>query len=185
MNGASLGRPGAGLAGDLFAAGEPRGSMPLLWHPATVLVVRLILAAVFVYAAVQKIGKPLLFADEIAMYRVLDRGLLVYTMAIVLPWVELFCGISLVTGLFMRGSALILALLNLMFIGVIAFRTAGIMRAEGTPFMEIFFDCGCGFGVTYAWKKLIEDFLLLAASLVVLFAPAYRWVVYARRKDRP
>lgn len=184
MNGASAPRPGPTLSGHLFTAGEPRPNTPWIWHPGVVFAVRAILAAVFLYAAFQKIGKPLMFADEIAMYEVVDRGFLVYTMAIVLPWVELVCGLSLLSGIFMRGSALILALLNLMFIAVIGYRTVNIMRVEGTPFMEIFFDCGCGFGVTYAWKKLVEDVLLLAGSLLVLFAPAYRWVLYAHRKER-
>ncbi|HSG27473.1 MAG TPA: DoxX family protein, partial [Candidatus Krumholzibacterium sp.] len=67
------------------------------------LVARIVLALVFIYAALQKIDKPLLFADEIRMYGVIDRGPFLYLMAIVLPWVEILCGVSLLTGLLMRG----------------------------------------------------------------------------------
>ena len=142
---------------------------------------RLILAAVFIYAALQKIGRPLMFADEIEMYGVLGPGPLLYLIAIVLPWVELLCGAALLTGIFMRGSALILAVMNLVFIVVIAYRTAVIMSAEGIPLRQVYFDCGCGFGPTYAWKKLIEDALFLVFSIAILLSPAYRFVA-GRRK---
>lgn len=145
-------------------------------------ILRLILAAVFIYAAVQKIGKPLMFADEIKMYGILDRGPLLYMLAIVLPWIEILCGLSLLSGLLVRGSALILTLLNAVFIVVISYRTAGLMNSMGTPFKEVFFDCGCGLGATYAWKKLIEDLLLFVCALLVFLAPSYRFVVFQRNR---
>lgn len=138
---------------------------------------RIILAAVFIYAALQKIGRPLMFADEIEMYRVIGYGPLLYLAAIILPWVELLCGFALLTGIFMRGAALILSAMNFAFIIVITYRTAGIMSAEGTPLSQVYFDCGCGFGATYAWKKLIEDAILLVFSIVILFSSSYRFVI--------
>lgn len=141
------------------------------------LVFRVILAAVFIYAAIQKLGKPLMFADEIEMYGVIGPGPLLYLAAITLPWIELLCGAALLTGIFMRGSALILAAMNLVFLIVIAYRTAGIMSAEGTPLREVYFDCGCGLGATYAWKKLIEDTAFLVFSISILFSPTYRFVI--------
>jgi uncharacterized membrane protein YphA (DoxX/SURF4 family) len=145
------------------------------------LVFRLILAAVFIYAAFQKMGKPLMFASEIEMYGLIKFGPLLYIIAIILPWIELVCGLALLTGLFMRGSALILAVLNLVFIVVIAYRTVGIMSAEGTPLSQVYFDCGCGFGATYAWKKLIENAFLIAFAVAILVSPSYRYVI-GRRK---
>ena len=161
--------------------GEGREKRCWIMSPVVILVIRLILAAVFIYAAVQKIGKPLLFADEIKMYGLLTGGPLLYIISILLPWVEIFCGLSLISGIFMRGSALILAVFNLVFIFVISYRTAMIIRTEGTPLMEIFFDCGCGFGVTYAWKKLIEDALLMAGAVLIFMANPYRFVFHLRR----
>ncbi len=143
------------------------------------LAARILLAGVFIYAALQKVDKPLLFADEIRMYGVIDRGPLLYFMAIVLPWMEIFCGVSLLTGLLMRGSALILFLFNVMYIGVITYRTLGIMNAEGTAFTSVYFDCGCGFGATYAWKKLLEDAGLLLLALWIFLSARYRFVIPA------
>jgi len=144
---------------------------------------RVVLAAVFIYAALQKIDKPLMFADEIGMYGILGPGPLLNVFAIVLPWIELICGLALLTGIFMRGAALILVAMNLIFILVISYRTAGIMSSEGTPFRQVYFDCGCGFGPTFAWKKLIEDTFLFVFSAAVLISPAYRFVA-GRRKGR-
>ena len=143
---------------------------------------RVILAAVFIYAALQKIDKPLLFADEIEMYGIIGPGPVLYLAAIALPWIELLCGAALLTGIFMRGSALILSAMNIAFIIVITYRTIGIMSAEGTQLRDVYFDCGCGFGPTYAWKKLIEDAVLVSFSIAVLFSPTYRFVI-GRKKD--
>ena len=145
------------------------------------LVFRIVIASVFIYASLQKIGKPLMFADEIGMYGVLEPGPLLYLAAIVLPWLELLCGLALLTGIFMRGAALLFAAMNLMFVIVISYRSVVIMAAEGTPLRQIYFDCGCGFGPTYAWKKLIEDSVFLVFSVAILFSPAYRFVA-GRRK---
>ncbi len=148
-----------------------------------VLLLRLILAAVFIYAAAQKIGKPLAFADEIRMYRILDIGPMLYIMAIALPWIELFCGLSLLTGVFMRGSALILFALNAVFLVAVSIRTVAIMGDEGIGFMSVYFDCGCGFGATHAWKKLLEDALFFLFSLVILLKPDYRYVLKISRRS--
>ena len=160
-----------GLPGLLFEipGGSKRRQLLLLAF-------RIVLAAVFIYAALQKIGKPLLFADEIGMYGVIEPGFILYLIAIVLPWIEMFCGLALLTGIFMRGAALILTAMTIIFIVVISYRTVGIMAAEGTPLRQIYFDCGCGFGPTYAWKKLIEDTILLVFLVAVLFSSSYRFI---------
>jgi uncharacterized membrane protein YphA (DoxX/SURF4 family) len=160
------------------------GESPARWifNGNVIAVLRLVLAAVFIYAAFQKIGKPLAFADEIRMYRILDIGPLLYIMAITLPGVELLCGISLLTGLFLRGSALFLLVLNAVFLVAVTARTIGIMGEEGIEFLNVYFDCGCGFGETYAWKKLLEDLVFVFFSAVILFVPRYRYVVNLSRR---
>jgi putative oxidoreductase len=147
-----------------------------------ILVMRIVLAAVFIYAAFQKIGRPLAFADEIRMYRILDIGPPLYIMAIALPWIELLCGISLLSGLLMRGSALVLLVLNAVFLVAVTVRTVAIMGEEGIEFFKVYFDCGCGFGATHAWKKLLEDMLFLVFAAAILLAPRYRYVVNLSRR---
>lgn len=153
-----------------------------IFNPYLLLAFRLLLAAIFIYAAVQKIGKPHAFADEIQNYGVIDYGPPLYIMAVVLPWVELFSGLCLVSGVAVRGAALFLVGLNAMFIVVIAKRTVGYVSG-GTPFMKVYFDCGCGFGAVYAWKKLLEDAVYLLLALALLVAPRHRFVASIRRRS--
>jgi putative oxidoreductase len=165
-----------------IASGRSPGASSWIYHPYLLLAFRLFLAAVFIYAAVQKIGKPLAFADEIHSYSVVDYGAPLYTMAVVLPWLELLCGLSLVTGVFVRGSALVLLALNAMFLVVIAKRTVSAVHG-GTPFGKVYFDCGCGFGATYAWKKLFEDAIYFILSMILLFAPGHRFTLSRSRRS--
>jgi putative oxidoreductase len=163
-------------------SGRIEGRTTGIFHPYLLLAARLFLAAVFIYAAVEKIGRPLAFADEIHTYSIVDYGVPLYTMAVVLPWLELLCGLSLVTGVYLRGSALVLVALNAMFLVVVAKRTAAVVES-GSPFAKVFFDCGCGFGATYAWKKLLEDTVFFVLSAVLLFAPAHRFVLSFGRRS--
>ncbi len=156
---------------------------PWYFNDYLVLVFRVVLAAVFIYAAMQKIGRPLAFADEIRMYRIVGIGPPLYIMAITLPWIELLCGLSLLTGVLMRGSALILLAFNAVFIVAVSIRTMGIMGEEGVGFMSVYFDCGCGFGATHAWKKLLEDTIFFLFSLVILLKPDYRFVLRISRRS--
>lgn len=155
-----------------------------LSNPHLLLIVRLVLAAIFIYAAFQKIGKPAAFADEMKTYGILDMGPPLYIMAIVLPWLELICGVALVSGIFLRGSVLVLLVLNVVFITAVSIRTAEVIKAESISFFDVYYDCGCGFGATYAWKKLLENTVFLILCVVLLLAPSYRFVLgYSRRSE--
>jgi putative oxidoreductase len=166
---------------DNVPGGSDRGRF-WLYHPVVLLIFRLLLAAIFIYAAVQKIGKPLRFAEEIRTYSVVGYGVPLYLMAVVLPWLELICGIALATGFFIRGAALVLLGLNAMFLVVIAKRTVGNMHA-GVPFLKVYFDCGCGFGATFAWKKLLEDSIYFILAMILLFAPLHRFTIPSARRS--
>jgi len=151
-------------------------------RPYILLAMRLILAAVFIYAAAHKIGRPLAFAEEIHTYGVVGYGAPLYVMAVVLPWLELLAGLALVTGVWLRGAALVLLALNAMFLVVIARRTVSYVHG-GTPFLDVYFDCGCGFGATYAWKKLLEDAVYFVFSAALLTASAHRFTLSIRRRS--
>jgi uncharacterized membrane protein YphA (DoxX/SURF4 family) len=143
---------------------------------------RIVLAAVFIYAAVGKIDKPLMFAEQIRNYKMLDISPLLYIIAIVLPWIELLCGISLITGIFIRGASLTLTAMNLGFLIVIVYKTLYEMDSTNIAFFDVFFDCGCGFKPTHAWKKILEDVGLLGLSLLLLFSREHRFILLRLRK---
>ncbi len=87
-----------------------RSSGTVYWI-ATQLVPRLLVAFVFINAAWGKIAGPQQFAKEIRAYQMVPL-VVSHHMAIVLPWLEMIVGVSLVIGLLRRESrALLLAML--------------------------------------------------------------------------
>ena len=124
-----------------------------------VLLARILLGALFVYAGIVKIAEPTRFAGTIAAYRILPYfGN--YLMAATLPWVELFSGTLLVLGLRTRGAATLVIVLNLVFMAALA---SAIFRG-----LDI--DCGCfrqTAAKTSAWQALGRDTVLLAMALFV------------------
>ena len=69
---------------------------------------RLVLGGVFIWTGLLKIIDPLEFAQSIANYRTFPR-LFVLLLALILPWIELICGVCLILGLFQESSAVILS----------------------------------------------------------------------------
>lgn len=141
----------------------------LLSHPGTVWSVRLIVAAVLMYAALQKIWVPLEFARLIREYHIMPEQLLNLA-AVILPWLELVCGCCFVTGIGLMGTSFLLSALNSVFVIAIIYRAWLIMQATGVPFFDLSFDCGCGFGVVYIPTKIVENLLLVAAGTLILLA---------------
>jgi uncharacterized membrane protein YphA (DoxX/SURF4 family) len=123
-----------------------------------ILALRLMLAAVFLYAAWTKLKQPwLVFAMSIDTYQLLPEWA-VLTLARTLPWVELGVGVLLLAGVWIRyTSAAAAALLAVFF---------GIMLVSYGKGMGI--DCGCfGLGEALTAKTLARDGALLAAAVVL------------------
>lgn len=110
--------------------------MALLRHPKFSLAIRLVLGLVFLGAAVPKIIDPPAFAKVIWAYELFPTWSL-NPLALTLPWLELFCGVALVAGVWARAAALWLGTLLLSFSLSLA-----INLGRHHPV-----DCGC-FGAT-------------------------------------
>lgn len=93
---------------------------------------RWILGITFIYASYYKILSPADFAKMVYGYN-LFPGVLINLIAIVLPFVELISGLSLLLGIYPRSAALIINGLLLAFIFIL---TINIIRGHE-------FDCGC------------------------------------------
>lgn len=125
---------------------------------------RWILGGFFVYASLDKIAHPDLFARAIANYQLVPFGL-ENTMAIFLPWVELLAGVLLITGILVDGANLLITAMLIMFI-------VSISQALGRG---IDISCGC-FKVTetgrsLGFSTLFQDFILLGFCLWVMNRP--------------
>jgi putative oxidoreductase len=136
--------------------------MSLLHNHKVVLFVRWLLALVFLYAGIAKIINPADFAQDIDNYRILPY-VLVTLMAAILPWIEVLCGLLLITGKWNLGAALTVSVLNFVFIVAIS---SALVRG-----LDI--SCGCfatfGEGAKAGFPKIFEDMLLLAGSLLIFY----------------
>jgi putative oxidoreductase len=145
----------------------------LLRHPRVHLLLRLALGGFFVFASLDKIASPATFARIVYQWQVIGP-VPSNLVAVTLPWVEIVAGLLLVAGVWKRESALVIALLLVVFIVA-----AGSVMARGID-VE---NCGCvslakaGAASPWppAWMKGVGWFLvcrnlaLLAAALVLVF----------------
>ena len=126
------------------------------------LLFRWILGSVFVYASWDKIQHPADFARAVDEYQILPE-IFVNIFAIILPWVELICGLSLIIGIFVGGSIMIINSLMVVF-----FVAKAISLYKG---LEI--GCGC-FSVsdvrdTIGISYLLRDLVLIGMGLFIYF----------------
>ena len=129
---------------------------------------RLLLGAVFIYAAYTKLRQSwLLFALSIDSYQLLPEWA-VYAVARALPWLELALGVLLIAGVWLRYLAAVAAGILALFFTVMV---VSYVRGAGI-------DCGCfGVGEPLSARTLVRDGRLLAAALAL--------VLLARARSNP
>jgi putative oxidoreductase len=134
---------------------HPSSFRRLLWR-----LVAIVIGGLFIYAGVVKLLDPVEFARDIDNYKMLAWQPSVW-LALYLPWLEILCGLALVTGVLYRGSIFIVTALMFLFIIVsIAAKARGLDVS-----------CGC-FGhaskyLSFSWH-LALDLVLLAALVSLL-----------------
>jgi len=130
-------------------------------HTFLALLLRWILAAVFLSACWYKILDPGDFALSVATYGILPT-VFVNPFAIVLPWVELIAALMLISGFRPQAGALLMAGMMLLFTVALI-----IALMEGLDL-----SCGCfastETGESINTMTLLRDILLLSASVYVL-----------------
>lgn len=122
----------------------------------------LALVGVFGFAGWQKIADPEAFARAIYNYQILPSNW-VNLMAIYLPWLEIICAVGLFFPKTRRASALLIALMLLMFIA------AQLMALS----KGIDISCGC-FSTAEGSKKVGYKGVFLNATMVL----GALWVLY-------
>jgi uncharacterized membrane protein YphA (DoxX/SURF4 family) len=141
----------------------------LFLHPVTIWGLRLVVAAVLLYAGFQKAWMPLEFARLLKQYKIVPDQFL-NLVAVVLPWSEIICGFCFLSGLWIKGAAVFLSGMNAIFIFAISYRSWLIMSTTNTAFLDLSFDCGCGFGVVYIPTKILENFILVVIGIIILLS---------------
>jgi len=124
------------------------------------LVLRLCVGFIFIYASMSKIPYPAEFGENVAAYRMLPHWA-INTVAVLLPWLELICGLFLIIGLTTRAAALVTGVLLLGFtIGL------SINVVRGSPI-----SCGCfdSVGAHIGWLEVLRDTSFVLMTVQVFF----------------
>ncbi len=121
---------------------------------------RLYLGGLFIYASMYKINYASEFAEIIAGYQILPHWS-VNIAAVVLPWVELICGILLIAGVRCRSAATIIGGLLIVFTIAIVIN---LMRGASIP-------CGCfhTIGEKISWWTFLRDLIWLGMAVHIFF----------------
>jgi len=136
-----------------------------------VLLARLLIGGILIYACLDKIINPGEFAIAIGNYHIIPLGL-ENSMAIILPWLELIVGICLIFGVFIDGAAIIVIIMMGIFIIAIAYAILSGYNIE----------CGCGLkpGELVGLQKIIEDLNYLILSVVILKRSKRQFELYPK-----
>jgi putative oxidoreductase len=122
--------------------------------------ISLALAAVFIYAGVDKVRDPLQFADSIAAFAILPTAL-IDLFALSLPPFEIACGLLLLWPSTRRVAALAVFVISIVFFVALS---SALLRG-------LTLDCGCfGAGAPSRprmWLELGLDVVLGGASLLI------------------
>ena len=145
---------------------------PPFWRRAAVdmftVLARWLLGAAFLYLGLNKALDPVDFLKLVRQYDVVENSLLLNSIAAALPWFEICCGLLLLAGVAVRGTALVL-IFTLVPLTILVFHRAMILQAAlNIPFCAVKFDCGCGTGEEFICRKLLENFLLILLSVWLL-----------------
>ena len=140
--------------------------LKILQNNKTILLFRIILGVIFIYASIDKIIDPASFSDSIDNYHITPIQIN-NLVAILLPWIELIVGVCLLTGYCLEGAITIVIVLLIWFIFIIS----------QALFRGIDLDCGC-FDLSQKnlndtnlkiemYKRIIEDFVFLLMVFII------------------
>mgnify|MGYP001431877133 FL=1 len=128
-----------------------------------VILCRLVLGGVFIYASLDKISNPAEFAKAIGNYHVLPFGL-ENLLALFLPWLELLTGILLIAGIMVDGATILIISMNIVFIFAISQALA----------RGISIECGCFSvstegGSNIGFQTILRDFVYLIMAFIIFY----------------
>jgi uncharacterized membrane protein YphA (DoxX/SURF4 family) len=142
-------------------------------------IVRVFLGGYFLYTGVVKALDPFTFLLGIRTYGVMPEQppIFLNSTAVILPWLEIICGLALVLGVWIRGAALNIAVMLLVFTPAILMRGLEIQAEKAISFFDVKFDCGCGTGVEITWIKLCKNTGLFLLAVLALLSRSRRFTL--------
>jgi uncharacterized membrane protein YphA (DoxX/SURF4 family) len=157
---------------------------------ATAVLARWWLGCVFIYMGLNKaLPHPEYFLKLVRQYDMVTSPWLLNSIGAALPWFEVFCGLLLLFGVAVRGSALMLVAMLVPFTIVVLKRAMAIAAVSGIPFCAVKFDCGCGAGEILICHKLVENTVLLLLSAWLLAGRGWplclRFSLFRQKEQQP
>jgi uncharacterized membrane protein YphA (DoxX/SURF4 family) len=125
------------------------------------LVVRIVLGLVLTFSGFTKVIKLKNFFITVVKYNLI-KGRLAKLVAYTLPFLELFTGIVLLTGFYLK----IVTIIALIIFALSTFAVSYALFRKNK--MD---DCGCYGGtvkVPVGWKKLVENIILILVTIYLL-----------------
>ncbi len=133
----------------------------ILTNKYLLLVCRIVIGFIFLYAGMEKISDPAGFARAINNYKLLPFSL-INIASLILPWIEVITSILLIFGIRVKENAFIIS-------GLLGIFTIAIIISL---FRGLNIDCGC-FGTLSGTKigihKLIENILMLLSGVLLIY----------------
>ncbi len=141
------------------------------------LLARLVVGGAFIVLGLLKLRDPVAFLKALREYDMFPASSpwLMNAAAAALPGAEITCGVLLLLGVAVRGTALFLLALLLVFTTAIAARASTLAHEKSLALCAVAFDCGCGAGVQNACRKLAENTGLILLCLLALASRSRRW----------
>tara|TARA_B110000116_G_scaffold236345_1_gene221913 strand:+ start:451 stop:903 length:453 start_codon:yes stop_codon:yes gene_type:complete len=136
------------------------------------LLARFILGAVFIYASLDKIADPVAFSTNIDNYHITPIAINNLA-ALIIPWVELIIGLSLITGVFLDGASILTMALLVFFIFIISQAYARGISLQCGCFKTVVDPALGDLKQEMLWR-IFEDFLFLGLAIIVYFRHAFR-----------
>ena len=137
-----------------------------------VLALRLLLGFTFLAASIDKIYDPTQFARAIENYKLIS-GISTLFVATILPWIELLCALSILFGIYLRGSTLLLfVLLSGFTLAVVTGLVRGLDIACGCFTLDP--DVG-----KIGWQKVIENIGLILTSAILFYSDSKNFSLHA------
>ncbi|MDZ4286549.1 MAG: MauE/DoxX family redox-associated membrane protein [Prosthecobacter sp.] len=130
------------------------------------LLLQLVFGSVFIYAGALKAWQPMIFLDDVRSFALVPDPYAAL-LAMFLPWLEIFSGLAVITGVLRRGGLLLLNASLTMFLAALL-----IAWSRGTDIR-----CGCFGDSGGATSNYVE---LIVRDVVLLALGIYLW-----KKPRP
>lgn len=140
-------------------------------HNWLITVSRIVLGLIFLYASYDKILHPQAFAEVIYNYDILPSNL-INIVAIVIPWIECFIGLSMLVGISILGSLFLTILCLVIFTGALIIN---IIRG-------IDVSCGC-FSTDVTEASSLEMWLDVIRDLILLIWAGWLFIYYAHNSN--